>query len=170
MLEKIRTLVPAAVREQLYTYVAAAIMLLAGLGYISQTVAALWVAVAGASITLVFALLHSLSPWRTALYGVLAAIAPLALWYSIGTGQTWAAALAFAGVLLGVTKAAANTTTTVVPMVAWAETTPDRTDPDGPFVKIRVEPTEPEDWKKIGGALEQGLKQFEQAASRMGKR
>lgn len=121
MLDKIRALVPAAAREQYYTYAAAAIMLLSGLGYISQTLAALWIAAAGASITLLFALLHSLSPWRTALYGLLAAAAPLALWYSIGTEQNWAAAVAFAGVLLGVTKAAANAAVTVVPMVAWSE-------------------------------------------------
>ncbi|MBM4525192.1 hypothetical protein GS462_11295 [Rhodococcus hoagii] len=121
MLEKIRSLIPATAREQYYTYAAAAIMLLSGLGYISQTLAALWIAAAGASITLVFALLHSLSPWRTALYGLLAAAAPLALWYSIGTGQDWTAALAFAGVLLGVTKAAANTAVTIIPMVAWSE-------------------------------------------------
>ncbi|NKS62363.1 hypothetical protein GS966_19970 [Rhodococcus hoagii] len=109
MLDYLRRLIPATLREQLYTYAVAAVMLLAGLGYISNAAAALWTAVAGASVTLVFALLHSLSPWRTALYGLLAAVAPLMLWYSIGTEQGWAAVLAFAGVLFGITKAATNT-------------------------------------------------------------
>lgn len=170
MLEKIRALVPPAAREQYYTYAAAAIMLLAGLGYISQTLAALWTAAAGASITLLFALLHSLSPWRTALYGLLAAAAPLAIWYSIGSERGWVAAVAFAGVVLGVTKAAANTSTNVVPMVAWAETTPADPASDGPHVKIRVEPASPEHAEKIGAALAAGLGRFEGAASRMGKR
>ncbi|WP_064076708.1 phage holin [Prescottella equi] len=109
MLDYLRRLIPATSRERIYTYAVAIVMLLVGLGYLSDTVAALWIAVLGASVTLIFALLHSLSPWRTALYGLLAAVAPLMLWFSIGTQQGWAAALGFAGVLFGITKAATNT-------------------------------------------------------------
>ena len=116
-LETIRAAVPATLRERLYTYVAAAVFLVSGLGYISNTVAALWAAVVTASITLAFALLHSTSPWRTALYGFLAPIAPLALWYSIGTETGWTAVLTFAALIFGVTKAAVNTSTTVVPVI-----------------------------------------------------
>lgn len=116
-LETIRNVIPASLREQLYTYVAAGVLLLSGLGYVANSVASLWVAVGVASVTLLFALLHSLSPWRTALYGFLAALAPLALWYSIGTATGWAAVLGFAATVFGITKAASNTTTTAAPVV-----------------------------------------------------
>ncbi|MBM4708712.1 hypothetical protein GS504_24475 [Rhodococcus hoagii] len=109
MLDYLRRLIPATSRERIYTYTVAIVMMLVGLGYLSNTLAALWIAVLGASVTLIFALLHSLSPWRTALYGLLAAAAPLLLWYSIGTEQGWAAVLGFAGVLFGITTAATNT-------------------------------------------------------------
>lgn len=108
-LETLRTSVPSAVREQLYTYVAAGVLLIAGLGYISDEVAALWTAVGLATVTLLFALVHSTSPWRTALYALLAAVAPLALWYSIGTETGWTAVLAFAATVFGITKAAGKT-------------------------------------------------------------
>ncbi|MFF2123783.1 hypothetical protein ACFVXH_41380, partial [Kitasatospora sp. NPDC058184] len=105
-LDTLRDRIPAAAREQLYTYVAAGVLLIAGLGYLSDVVAALWAAVGVASVTLLFALLHAASPWRTALYGLLAALAPLALWYSIGTETGWAAVLTFAATVFGLTKAA----------------------------------------------------------------
>nr|WP_179275250.1 hypothetical protein [Rhodococcus sp. 06-1059B-a] len=108
-LDSIRATIPARIREQLYTYVAAGVLLLAGLGYISSAVAALWTAVGLASVTLLFALLHSTSPWRTSLYALLATIAPLALWYSIGTETGWAAVLTFAATIFGITKAAGKT-------------------------------------------------------------
>lgn len=108
-LETIRNAIPAKLREQLYIYVAAGVFLLSGLGYLTESVASLWVAVGTASVTLAFALLHSLSPWRTALYGLLAALAPLALWYSIGTASGWAALIAFAATIFGLSKAASKT-------------------------------------------------------------
>lgn len=117
ILEAIRAAVPETARVQLYTYVAAGVLLLSGLGYVADSVASLWSAVGIASVTLAFALLHSTSPWRTALYGFLVALAPLALWYSIGTATGWAAVLAFAATVFGITKAASNTVTTAVPVV-----------------------------------------------------
>ncbi|QSE94203.1 hypothetical protein JWS13_39200 [Rhodococcus pseudokoreensis] len=108
-LDTIRHTIPAAARDRIYTYATAAVLMVAGLGYISQEEAALWVAVTGASIVLLFALLHSTSPWRTALYALLATLAPLALWYSIGTETGWTAVLTFAATIFGITRAAAKT-------------------------------------------------------------
>ncbi|RYE40730.1 MAG: hypothetical protein EOP24_39685 [Hyphomicrobiales bacterium] len=108
-LDTLRDRIPAAAREQLYTYATAAVLLVAGLGYISQEEAPLWVAVVGASVVLLFALTHSTSPWRTSLYALLAVLAPLALWYSIGTETGWAAVLTFAATVFGITKAAGKT-------------------------------------------------------------
>ncbi|MGC0364821.1 hypothetical protein ABH922_002805 [Rhodococcus sp. 27YEA15] len=115
ILDTIRAVIPATARTQYYTYVAAVVLLLSGLGYVAESVASLWSAAGIASVTLVFALLHSTSPWRTALYGFLAALAPLALWYSIGTATGWAAVLTFAATVFGITKAASNTIVTAVP-------------------------------------------------------
>lgn len=117
LLETIRTAIPETARVRLYTYVAAGVLLLSGLGYVADSVASLWSAVGISSVTLAFALLHSTSPWRTALYGFLVALAPLALWYSIGTATGWAAVLGFAATVFGITKAASNTITTAVPVV-----------------------------------------------------
>ncbi|HEY9312126.1 phage holin [Williamsia sp.] len=116
-LDTIRTAVPATARAKYYTYVAAGVLLMSGLGVVTETVASLWSAAGLASVTLVFALLHSLSPWRTALYGFLATLAPLALWYSIGTATQWVAVLSFAATVFGITKAASNTAPMVVPVL-----------------------------------------------------
>lgn len=117
LLETIRAAIPETARVRLYTYVAAGVLLLSGLGYVADSVASLWSAVGISSVTLAFALLHSTSPWRTALYGFLVALAPLALWYSVGTATGWAAVLGFAATVFGITKAASNTITTAVPVV-----------------------------------------------------
>lgn len=117
ILDTIRAAIPASARVKYYTYVAAGVLLLSGFGVITDALAPLWTASGLASVTLIFALLHSLSPWRTALYGFLATLAPLALWYSIGTATQWVAVLGFAATVFGITKAAGNTATTVVPVV-----------------------------------------------------
>lgn len=116
LLGRLRTLIPATARLQYYRLAVAVIVLLGGLGFISQSLLAVWIAVAGASVTLLFALLHSLSTWSTALYGLIAALAPLLLAYSIGTEQGWAAVITFAGIVFGVTTAASRTTTLAAPI------------------------------------------------------
>lgn len=109
ILDTVRGIVPAAARDKVYTLASAGVLLLAGLGLISDEVAPLWFAVAGASVVLLFAVLHATSPWRAALYGFIAVLAPLALWYSLGTATGWAAVLTFAATALGITKAAGST-------------------------------------------------------------
>lgn len=109
VLDTLRGLVPAGAREQVYTVVSAGVALFAGLGFITQGAAGLWVPAALAAVTLLFAVLHSTSTIRTAVYALLAAAAPLAVWYSVGTSTQWAAVLAFAGAALGLTKAAGRT-------------------------------------------------------------
>lgn len=109
MLDSLRTALPASARDRLYTWAAALVALLAGLGYLGDAVAALWSAVALASVTLLFALLHSTSPWRSSLYAVVAAVGPLAVWYGIGSVSSWAAVLAFAGAVFGLSTATSNT-------------------------------------------------------------
>ena len=118
VLNTVRTAIPATTRAKYYTYVAAGVLLLSGLGVVTDTVASLWSAAGLASVTLVFAVLHSLSPWRTALYTFLATLAPLALWYSIGSATQWVAVLSFAATVFGITKAASNTATTAAPVAA----------------------------------------------------
>lgn len=143
LLERARTLIPATARLQYYRIAVAAIVLLGGLGFISQSLLALWIAVAGASVTLLFALLHSLSTWSTAVYGLIAALAPLLLAYSIGTEQGWAAVITFAGIVFGVTTAASRTTTLAVPLIAWADNYGDiavaSTDPEAPWVAYKAD-------------------------------
>lgn len=109
VLGTLRGIIPAEARDKVYTVTGGLVVLLAGVGVIAGDVASLWAAVAGASVVLLFALLHSTSPLRSALYAFLAAAAPLGMWYSVGTASQWAAVLTFAGLVLGVTKAAGAT-------------------------------------------------------------
>ena len=109
VLGTLRGIIPAEAREKVYTVAGGLVVLLAGVGLIADDVASLWAAVVGASVVLLFALLHSTSPLRSALYAVLAAAAPLGMWYSVGTASQWAAVLTFTGLVLGVTKAAGST-------------------------------------------------------------
>lgn len=111
MLDTIRTAMPAASRDKVYEIASAFIVLLAGVGVVGAQAASLWTATVVAVLALLYALIHSTSPWRTALYGVVAAVSPLATWYSLGSDQTWAAVVMFAAVVLGVTKAAAKSGT-----------------------------------------------------------
>ncbi|MFI2216518.1 hypothetical protein ACH47B_06495 [Rhodococcus sp. NPDC019627] len=109
VLDTLRGLVPASARDKVYTVTGGLVVLLAGVGLIADDVASLWAAVVGASVVLFFAVLHSTSPARSALYAFLATAAPLGLAYSIGTASQWAAVLTYAGLVLGVTKAAGST-------------------------------------------------------------
>lgn len=111
MLNTIRNSLPASSRDQVYIWVAAAVTLLAGLGYVTNTAAALWSAAGISSVTLAYALVHATSSWRAALYGFIIAAAPLATWYSIGTEEGWAAVVVFAAAVLGLTKATSTSQT-----------------------------------------------------------
>lgn len=111
----VRTIVPASARETWYRVASALVLLVAGLGYISGEVVALWSAAALAAVTLLFAVLHSLDPWRTALYALGAAIAPICVWYSLVDEHTVTAVLGFAAAVFGITTAASKTVTAADP-------------------------------------------------------
>lgn len=111
MLDTFRAALPASSRDRVYEIAAAAIVLLAGIGAVAEEAVPLWIAAATAVLVLLYALIHSTSAWSTALYGVVAAVAPLATWYSLGDGKTWAAIVGFAAVVLGTTTAASRSDT-----------------------------------------------------------
>lgn len=113
MLNTIRTTLPASSRDQIYATAGAFVVLLGGIGVVAEEAVALWAGAVVALLALAFAVLHSTSSVRTGLYAVVAALAPLATWYSVGTGQSWAAVVTFAGVLFGTSQAVAHTSTYV---------------------------------------------------------
>lgn len=111
MLAKLRAVLPPEARERLYVLVAPIVALLASVGLLDASMAAQWSALVVSFVTLLFALLHSTSTLRTALYGVLAAVAPIAQVFGILTGQQWASILFIVATLLGVATAAAKAPT-----------------------------------------------------------
>lgn len=109
----LRTRIPASARERVYVVAAALVALLASWGAIDVSVVPQWTALVLATITLSFAILHSTSTIRTALYSVLAVTQGVAQVYGIGTDVQWTSILGLAAAVLGLSVAAAKTPTAI---------------------------------------------------------
>lgn len=113
MIVKLRSFFTNAKREKTYILVIALVVLLGGLGIITEAEVALWTTAAVATVALLFAMLFATSNLRLAVYGLVAALGPLLTWYSIGTGAQWTAIIAFFGSALAIGKAATKTYTVI---------------------------------------------------------
>ncbi len=113
MLDTVRTAIPAEARERVYIIAGAAITLLASWGVVDAAAVPAWAALAAAVIALGFAILHSTSTVRTALYSVLLAVQGVAQLYGIFTDTQWASIAGLAAAVLGISVAAAKTPTPI---------------------------------------------------------
>lgn len=113
VLDRIRSAIPAEARERLYVIAAAAVTMLASWGVVDAAAVPAWAALAAAVITLGFAILHSTSTVRTALYSLLLAGQGVAQLYGILTETQWASIGGFVAAILGITVAAAKTPTPI---------------------------------------------------------
>lgn len=113
LLDSIRTAVPASARERTYVIAAAAVALLASWGAVDAAAAPAWTALVVSFVTLGFAILHSTSTVRTALYSTLLAVQSVAQLYGIFTDGQWASIAGLAAAVLGLTVAAAKTPTMI---------------------------------------------------------
>lgn len=105
MLDTLRDRIPANSRGRVYTTAAALVTALVSWGILDNALAPAIVGVVGASITLAYALLHSTSPWRSAVYSLAVAVGPLAVAIGWGTNETWVAAAALVAAALGLNMA-----------------------------------------------------------------
>lgn len=108
-MEKIRSIVPAGARLTWYAVASAGIAALVAWGVLSEEAAPAVSGVVIAVVTLVFAIVHSTSPWRQALYAVAASVAVLGAYLGWGTEPQMEALLAIIAPVLGITTAAATT-------------------------------------------------------------
>ncbi|MCW2089459.1 UNVERIFIED_ORG: urea transporter [Rhodococcus erythropolis] len=107
----LRALIPAAARGRVYVTATALVALLHANGLISEDAGDQWAALAIAVVTLMFAILHSTSKVRTALYSAALAVQGVAQVYGVWTDTQWAGVLALVAALLGISVAAARTPT-----------------------------------------------------------
>nr|WP_053411706.1 hypothetical protein [Corynebacterium lactis] len=108
-MEKIRSIVPAGARLTWYAVASAVITALVSWGVLSEEAAPAVTGVVIAVVTLVFAIVHSTTPWRQALYAVAASVAVLGAYLGWGSGVQMDALLAVIAPVLGITTAAATT-------------------------------------------------------------
>lgn len=108
MLTKLRTLLPYEKRQEVYALAAAFVVMLGGFGVANDEALALWSGAGVSGLALLYALLHATSAWRGALFSFLVVLQPLAVLYSLGTNQQWAAVIVFAGTAFGLNKATAK--------------------------------------------------------------
>lgn len=107
ILDPLRSVIRPEWRERIYVGIGATSVVLGSLGYEGNTAAAIS-QIALAAVGLIFALLHTTSELRAALYAVVLALqAACGLW-SIGNDATWAAVVAVAASVLGMSVAAAK--------------------------------------------------------------
>ena len=109
MLDSIRTTVPANSRATFYAVAGAVVTALVSWGVLDDAAAPAVVGVATAVVTLAFAVIHSDSPWRQALYGLMAAVTVLMAYLGYGDTMQWESILAVAAPVLGIGTAAATT-------------------------------------------------------------
>ena len=109
MIDHIRTSVPAQSRATWYAVAGALVTALVSWGVLDDAAAPAVAGVATAVVTLLFAVLHSTSPWRQALYGLAAALTVLMAYLGYGDAMQWEAILAIAAPVLGIGTAAATT-------------------------------------------------------------
>ena len=109
MLDQIRNTVPADQRAVWYAVAAATVTALVSWGVLDDAAAPAVAGVATAVVTLLFAVIHSTSPWRQALYSLAAALTVLMVYLGYGTGVQWESILAIVAPVLGIGTAAATT-------------------------------------------------------------
>ena len=109
MLDSIRTTVPANSRATFYAVAGAVVTALVSWGVLDDAAAPAVVGVATAVVTLAFAVIHSDSPWRQALYSLMAAVTVLMAYLGYGDTMQWESILAVAAPVLGIGTAAATT-------------------------------------------------------------
>lgn len=108
-METIRNLVPASARATWYAVASALVAALVSWGVLDDTAAPAITGVAIAAVTLIFALLHSDTPWRQAVYGLAAALGVLGVYLGWGSEVQMDALLAVIAPVLGLGTAAATT-------------------------------------------------------------
>lgn len=101
--------VPPSAREAGYRVVAGVFVLLWAAGVLDQEGAALWTQLGISIVTLVFAALYATSPWRLALYGLIAPLSAVLTLYGYANGVDWALIASAVAQTLGITTAAAKT-------------------------------------------------------------
>jgi hypothetical protein len=104
----LRDLIPQSSRELFYRLASARSALLLSLGLATSDRAALWGQFAVGVVTTAFALLYATTPWRVALYGLVAPIGALLMGYGLVTNTVWALIAGTVGQFFGVTTAAAK--------------------------------------------------------------
>lgn len=108
-METIKNIVPAQARATWYAIASALVAALVAWGALDESAAPAVTGVIIAAVTLIFALLHSTSPWRQALYGLAAALGVLGVYLGWGTDVQMNALLAVIAPVLGIGTAAATT-------------------------------------------------------------
>lgn len=111
MLANLQSIIPATTRGQVHAVAAAIGPALIAWGALGEVQAAAVVGLIVAVADLVFSIVHSTSPARTAVYGLLAAVTVALTAWGFGTDAQWAAILAVAAPALGSGFGAANTPT-----------------------------------------------------------
>ncbi|MFC3849730.1 hypothetical protein ACFORJ_06075 [Corynebacterium hansenii] len=109
MLDSIRSTVPVGQRATWYAVAGALVTALVSWGVLDSTAAPAVVGVATAVVTLLFAVIHSDTPWRMALYSLMAAVTVLMTYLGYGSDMQWESILAIAAPVLGIGTAAATT-------------------------------------------------------------
>jgi hypothetical protein len=104
----LRELIPQSSREMAYRIASTLAAFLLALGLTTADRAALWGQFAIGVVTTLFALLYATTPWRVALYGLVAPAGALLLAYGLVTNTVWALIAGAAGQFFGVTTAAAK--------------------------------------------------------------
>lgn len=113
VLDTLREAIPPTARERIYVIAAAAVAVLASWGGIDAATVPAWSALVVSVITLGFAILHSTSTVRTALYSLLLAGQGVAQVYGIFSDEKWSSIVALAASVLGLSVAAAKTPTAI---------------------------------------------------------
>ncbi|SLG40490.1 Uncharacterised protein [Mycobacteroides abscessus subsp. abscessus] len=111
VLDKLRALATPRLRGYLHGLTPVALGALVTFGYLTDAKAAVIAGAVLAAVDLVLALVNSTNSWRTALYGLAAALQPVGVAFGLGTNAEWVAALAVFAALLGSGVAAAKTPT-----------------------------------------------------------
>lgn len=110
-METIKNLIPASSRGTFYSCIAAIAPALIAWGILDEVKAAAIGGVLTAVVTLLFAVVHSTSNIRSAIYLLLGALTVALTAWGYGTGAQWDAMLNIVAPALGVAFAAANTPT-----------------------------------------------------------
>jgi len=107
---RLQRLIPVSAREAYYRFASAAVMFLFAFGLLSTSAVTLWIQLVGATVTLLFAALYATTPFRLALYAILAPVGAVLLYYGFTTDETWALIVAAVAQAFGITTAAAKAT------------------------------------------------------------